>query len=93
MPRYFFHAADGAPVHDTHGYDMADDADARAEALRYAGELLKHAPDLLSERNQLRISVTGENGDLLFTIVTVVVDVPRLQRSATQRPANDFDQG
>jgi hypothetical protein len=77
MPRYHFHAADGAPVHDMHGSELADEAAARAEALRYAGELLQWSPELLSARNQLRISVTGEDGALLFTIVTVLVEAPR----------------
>lgn len=89
MPRYFFHAADGAPVHDTNGFDLSNDDAARHEALRYAGELLRWEPGLFSERNQLRVSVTDEAATLLFTVVTVVVDVPRLQRRVSPGAAND----
>jgi len=50
VPVYFFHAADGAPVHDSQGSHLADDGAARAQALRYAGDLLRWEPGLLSEK-------------------------------------------
>lgn len=89
MPRYYFHAADGAPLHDNHGSNLTDDDTARTEALHYAGDLLKWSPELLSEESQLRVAVTDEKDTLLPTIVTVMVDVPKLQRVLSASAAND----
>lgn len=89
MPVYYFHASNGAPVHDRHGTNLNDDEDARVEALRYAGDLLKWSPDLLTEHSQLRVMVTDDRGALLFTVVTLVVEVPQVQRISRVTHAND----
>lgn len=46
MTRYHFHILDGKPLVDEHGTELADIDTAKAEAIRLAGEVLKHAkPD------------------------------------------------
>ncbi len=41
MPRYYFHLKARVPVEDSTGIELPDTAAARAEAIRFAGELSK----------------------------------------------------
>jgi hypothetical protein len=77
MPRYFFHTADGVRNPDTDGIELGDDDAAQLEAVRYAGEALRWQPKELRKRGQWRVEVTGEDGALLFTVITVAVDAPK----------------
>ena len=91
MPRYFFHAADGEPIPDHHGSDYESDADARNEALRYAGQILNWKPERLLQTNQSRVEVRDDVGAVLFTVITLLIDVPERQRRITNSPANDLE--
>ena len=45
MPRYFFHVHDGKDMRDEEGLDMPGDEEARTEAVRTAGEMLRDLAD------------------------------------------------
>lgn len=77
MPRYFFHCADGARDPDRDGTVLADDAAAQVAAVTFAGETLQHSPGSLWEKGQWRVEVTGDEGALLFTVITIAVDAPK----------------
>lgn len=77
MPRYFFHTADDGHDIDREGFDLANDADARVEGIRFAGAMMKDQPDLLWDGRDFRVAVTDENRRLLFTIIMLAVDAPR----------------
>ena len=76
MPRYFFHTADGSRDRDTEGTELPDARTARVSAIRYAGDVLSDQPELLWDGRDFRVEVTTEEGDLLFTIITLAVDAP-----------------
>ena len=78
MPRYFFHSADGTRNWDQAGVELADDRAARTEAIQLTGAILKDEPEVLREGQDFRVEVTDLQKRLLFTIITLAVDAPRV---------------
>jgi hypothetical protein len=78
MPRYYFHSADGERDCDQDGTELPDDEAARQAAVAYAGEVLRYGGLSLWEHGQWRVEVTDQEHRLLFTIITVAVDVPHV---------------
>lgn len=74
--RYFFNQLNGEVKVDDQGLEFASIRDARIEAVRYAGEVIKDHPTLVWTGEDFRIEVTDENALLLFTVVVVGVDAP-----------------
>ena len=77
MPHYYFNSADGARERDREGTELADDAAAQVEAVKFAGEVLKDAPEWLWERGQWRVEVTNDDGELLFAVIMLAMDAPK----------------
>lgn len=75
MARYFFHVADGRREIDDEGIELAGDAEARREAVRYGGNILADEPDMLLTDERLQIHVTDERGEARFAIVISAVDL------------------
>lgn len=73
MPRFFFNTADGGRDEDKNGVELPSLAAARNEATRYAGSVLGDQPDILSN-GRFCVEVTDADGELLFEIVTSMVD-------------------
>jgi hypothetical protein len=71
MPRFYFNSTDGGRYCDPEGVQLADEAAARREAIRYLAELLVDGEVALSG-NGLRVDVTGEDGEPLFVVETVI---------------------
>ena len=84
MPLYFFHTADGGRDFDHEGVDLPNADAAHLEAIQHAGETLRHHPQELWNHGQWRIEVSDETGSLIFTVLTIAIEAPRLTRS----PAN-----
>lgn len=82
MPHYFFHTADGTHDIDREGVELADDTAARAEAIRFAGAVMRDDPQELWDGMDFRVEVTGEDKRLLFTIIMLAVDAPRPEELA-----------
>ena len=76
MPRYFFNTADGHRDVDTEGLELPDHAAARIAAIRHAGAIMEHEPDVLWDGRDFRVEVTDERRLLLFTIITLAVNAP-----------------
>jgi hypothetical protein len=76
MPRYFFNTADGTRDRDAVGVQLRDDAAARKQAIKYAGEVMHDEPDVLWDGREFRVEVVNEKDDLLFTVITLAVDAP-----------------
>jgi hypothetical protein len=62
------------PDHD--GVDLSTFSDARIEAVRFAGELLREKPQLVWMGEEVRVEVTDEERLLLFTVIAAGVDAP-----------------
>ena len=80
MPRYFFHTRNGTQDIDRCGHELPDRTAARREAVRYSGALLRDDPDLMVRDDELRVTVTDEDGALSCAIIILAVD-GNLQKS------------
>ena len=77
MPRFFFNTADGSRDVDTVGVELADQATARKQAVRFAGEVMNDDPTVLWDGCDFNVEVVDEQGELLFVVSTHVVDTPK----------------
>lgn len=68
MPRYFFHVADGRDIPDTEGTSLAGPDEARAQALRTAGEILREEGMTFWRGAEWRMEVTDEARRRVFTL-------------------------
>ena len=78
MQRYFFNLADEAYPVDLQGIEFSSLADARVEAVRFAGEVFCDRPELASVNGEFRVEVTDPNRAMLFTLVTTANDASAL---------------
>lgn len=74
--RYFFNQVDGEIKLDDDGIEFDSINEARLEAVRYAGEVLRYHPTLVWTGQDFRIEVTDEAKLVLFTVIVVGVDAP-----------------
>jgi uncharacterized protein YqjF (DUF2071 family) len=76
MPRYHFNVMDGTDVPDIVGTELTDLAEARREAVRLVGGLMRDTPlDFWREENW-RMVVTDEAGLSLFSLHVLAFDAP-----------------
>jgi hypothetical protein len=61
---------------DVEGIEMASIDDARIEAARFAGELIRDQPHLAWAGEEIRVEVTDADQLILFTIMMLGVDAP-----------------
>lgn len=80
MPRFFFNVYDGVSSLDDTGSELADRQEARIEAVRLAGEILKDDAQRIALGEDWRIEVVDERGLVLFRFDFVSVATP-LHRS------------
>ena len=76
MPRFFFHHTDGVFDPDNEGTDCPDLETARAEAVRFAAELVRARPQEVWSGGTFRIEVSDEDDMLLYTVVILGLDAP-----------------
>ncbi len=76
MPRYFFHVIDGVTCTDMEGVEIASLSEARREAVRLSGEILREHPGDFWADEQWRMDVTDETGLTLFALHFSAVDAP-----------------
>ena len=81
MPRFFFNQFDGVYKSDDEGLELASLDDARHEAVRYAGEVMRDHTTLVWKGEDFRIEVTDAEKLVLFTVIVVGVDAPAGGRS------------
>jgi hypothetical protein len=72
----FFNVAGAVYDPDVDGIEMPSIDDARIEAARFTGELIRDQPELAWAGEEIRVEVTDANQLLLFTIITLGVDAP-----------------
>ena len=85
--RYFFNQVDGRRKDDDEGLEFADMSQARVEAVRYSGEVIRDHPTLVWAGDDFRVEVTNEDHLLLFTVIIVGVDAPAA-KGARSGPLN-----
>ena len=82
MPLYHFNLADGSFDPDPEGTELANVNEARAEAVRYAGAIMRERPEVVWDGGDWRVEVTGPDRNLLFTVIVIAIDAPALRRPA-----------
>lgn len=88
--RYFFHLADQDRDFDRDGLELPDDESAKAEAVRYAGQLLQDRPNDLWNTGQSRVEVTDESGALRWLVISMAIDAPTLEETLEPRGSISF---
>jgi hypothetical protein len=68
VPKYFFHVLDGLVAIDNDGLILANDDQARTEALRGAGEMLTDSGMKIWLGNEWMMAVADEGGSVLFKL-------------------------
>jgi hypothetical protein len=68
MPLYFFDIADHHTQIDDEGTELTGDAEARVEAIVYAGSLLRDDPSILGSDQGLRVDVYSETRDPILSV-------------------------
>jgi len=74
MPRFFFHIDDHIHEIDEEGQELPSAAEARVQAIVYAGSLLRDEPDLVWDGQKLEIRVTDEAGRPVTAVQVSAVD-------------------
>lgn len=82
MPRFHFHVHDGCSTLDTEGTELPDPQAARLEAIRIAGDILKHDAHRIALGEDWRIEVTDDTGLILFQMTFLVIESPAMLRAA-----------
>ena len=80
MPRFHFHVHDGYSALDTEGTELPDWQAARLEAIRLAGDILKHDADRIALGEDWRIEVTDHAGLILFQMTFLGGESPVMRR-------------
>ena len=68
MPRYFFHVVDGRATMDREGTELTGLDEARTEAVRMAGEMLRYSAENVWTGCPWQMTVADADGKTLFTL-------------------------
>ena len=72
----FFNLAGAVHDPDVDGMEMASLGEARVQAARYMGEVIRDRPGLVWAGEEVRVEVTDAWQLVLFTIIAVGIDAP-----------------
>jgi hypothetical protein len=74
VPRFHFNVYDGVNLPDRQGTELSDYAEARIEAMRLAGEILKNTAHRLALGEDWHMEVTDERALVLFRLTFQVIE-------------------
>ena len=74
VPRFHFNVYDGVNEIDREGTELPDRGEARIEAMRLSGEILKNTAHRLALGEDWRMEVTDEKGLILFRLDFTVME-------------------
>lgn len=88
MPIYFFHTQTNTRDTDDEGLDLAGPLEARREAIRACGELLKHDPEPFWGSRPWSVTVTDSEGLILWELsMDGVASAAGMQLDDIKKPA------
>jgi hypothetical protein len=76
MPRFFFHIHDGQFLPDREGTELLNLREAKVQAVRLAGELLRDGNEAFWDGEEWQLEVTDEKGLVLFTLDFIATLAP-----------------
>ena len=84
MPRFFFHSNHPSEnaVQDDEGFEFPNVIAAKREAVIYAGELLRGVGEKFWDTADFELTVTDENGLILFAMRVFGVDAPAIGQAS-----------
>lgn len=68
MPIYYFHSQTDSRVSDTEGLELASPVDARREAIRTCGEMMRDGPEPFWGSRPWTVTVTDADGLILWEV-------------------------
>ncbi|MGU3668470.1 DUF6894 family protein [Methylobacterium sp. A49B] len=89
MARFHFNVYDGVSMPDPVGTDLSSWDDARVEAIRMAGEILKDKAHRIALGEDWRMEVTDETGLVLFRLDFSVLESPAVRKVWTRERGPD----
>ena len=72
MPRYFFDIDNHKHVNDDDGTNLADDEEARVQAVIFAGDYLSDHPGIARDGARFSVAVRNEAGSVLLTVMVTI---------------------
>jgi hypothetical protein len=88
MPRYHFHIDDGRSTRDGEGFDLADLAAAKCEAVQMAGRIICDDGGAFWDRGEWSMTVADSTGLTLFHLQIVGTEAPSTQQPVSPRAAS-----
>ena len=82
MPRFHFNVYDGVSFVDREGQELAGWDEARLEAIRQSGDIIKNEAKRIALGEDWRMEITDERGLVLFRLDFTIV-----ASAATSRPS------
>ncbi|MGZ2412868.1 uncharacterized protein DUF6894 [Sphingomonas sp. F9_3S_D5_B_2] len=82
MPRYHFNVDDDQSHRNEEGVELPSLAEAKCQAVRYAGNLICDRSGDFWDRGEFAMTVTDENGLMLFSLQFIGTDAPAIRSSA-----------
>ena len=79
LPRYYFNIDDGSGIEDKVRMDLPSLAEAKCEAVSYAGRLICDHAGKFWNSGDWTMTVTNENGLSLFTLQLVGTEAPAIR--------------
>ena len=77
MPKYFFHV-EGDPWPDTDGVEIATLAEAKCQAVQFAGNLICDRASDFWDRGDWKLTVSDGKGLTLFCLIFVGIEAPTI---------------
>ena len=74
MPQFFFDIAGETQV-DADGVELADLEEARSQAIKFTGEMLRHDSNAIWDGHSLRVEVSDSRRRLLFVVTVLVTSI------------------
>ena len=88
MPRFYFHIEDGTSIADDVGMELPDVAEAKCEAVRYAGRLICDHAGEFWDAGQWNMTVSDERGLTLFALHLSGTEAAAIRKPALPRSAS-----
>jgi hypothetical protein len=85
MSRYFFHLEHAVEVRDERGVELVDLGAAKRRAVKTLAGILYDEPKAFWAADQFRMTATGADGLVLFTVEMIAALSPALGVSASTR--------
>lgn len=78
MPRYFFNIYDGIKTNDTEGTLLSGISEARREAVKCAGQVIRTECDAILHEKDWRLEVSDGNGSIIFRVDLIFMELPTM---------------